>query len=132
MTEGQPNFIENYNLDKKKRIAKIKKKKNMDQTYKDAIIRTINNDENINEIESEKNLLYHLNNIINVNKKDSESYMEINEISEHVYKQEELNLYNFCSNTNNFNLMKIIWEWVELVYKQLVEFTDKYHKKNTF
>jgi len=104
----------------------------MDQTYKDAIIRTINNDENINEIESEKNLLYHLNNIINVNKKDSESYMEINEISEHVYKQEELNLYNFCSNTNNFNLMKIIWEWVELVYKQLVEFTDKYHKKNTF
>ena len=94
------------------------------------MIRSINIEQNLDEIETENILLHQINENIVINKKDGDNNMEIFELNDILLKQDELKLYFFCSKANNFNLMKLIWEFVDLVYKHLAEYIKKKDKNN--
>jgi len=43
--------------------------------------------------------------------------MEITYLNNVLYQQQQLKIYAYCSHANNFNLMKHIWEWIDMIYK---------------
>ena len=70
-----------------------------------------------------------MNKIIPVHQDDETTDMEITEINKNLYQQSELNVYIICSKVNNFNLMKLIWEWNEVLFKKLTVFIVGNSKK---
>ena len=55
--------------------------------------------------------------------------MEISDINDRLYHQADLKLYGFCAKANNFNLMKIIWEWVDKIHKLVMAYSAKLKNK---
>jgi len=114
---------------KNKQKIDILKKKQVHKLYINAYSKLINSDTLYDEIEENTLLLYQMSKFIEMSKNDSKSYLEITEISENLYHQQELKDYSFISKGNNFNLMKIIWEWIDKVFKLVCDYSEKLDSK---
>ena len=120
LTSGQKNpkltFIANKQI-KLKKLKKLIKKYTIDSEYAAALGRHIQNAELWADDEEEQILLYNTNNkITSVGDND---IMEIASITNVLYKQGNLKLFGDYCQANKFNLMVLIWEWVNLIYKMM-------------
>jgi len=116
------------NTKHKQEIDKLKKKR-VNKSYLKAYSKFINSDKNSEEKEENCKLFFQMNDFIKVDKRDSNNYMEITELNDILYQQVDLKLYGFCAKTNNFNLMKLIWEFVDKVYKMVLIYSNKMKNK---
>jgi len=133
--ENKPDSLEYYlNLNKgykySKDITKVEKlknkriidklvKKGVDNAYVRSYSKVIYSDNYIKEKEENSNLFYLMSKYIEIDPNDS-SYTEINELSDKLYQQSDLKFYYFCAAINNFNIMKLIWEYVGKIHKLVV------------
>jgi len=119
LTSGSKNPVQLFEFEKDKKINDLKKKiKNevMDSEYVSAYGKYLNALELEEDEQEEQIILYKMNKIIKNNDKDKD-YMEITSINNSLYQQRNLKIYSYCSQANNFNLIKIIWDWIDVMYK---------------
>ena len=77
----------------------------------------------------ENKLLIKISSILPERIDDDITEMEITEINRNIYQQTELNVYSQCSKVNNFNLMKMVWDWSERLHKKINTFIDQNERK---
>jgi len=132
LTAGDDDLNNHFSLKKKraiKEIENLKKKPGVHISLVNALKSVELKKEITDTLVREQALLVKMNKIIPVHQDDETTDMEITEINKNLYQQSELNVYIICSKVNNFNLMKLIWEWNEVLFKKLTVFIVGNSKK---
>ncbi len=134
MTKGRkdPKEIKEEESNQTKKILKNLRKNNVHKSFRDAYGAFLIKDKNYEEKELSAKQLYQMENFIKPKKKDDESYMEITELNNLLYHLNELKVYAYCSKISKFNLMKIVWDYVEKIYNKLANYESEKKKRKKF
>lgn len=112
-------WFEKYTSNKANDLKhKLKKGKLLDKTWIEKKIKLLTK-KGLSENEIKvNNLLNNMNNL-SYNDFNDENKNGLTDLDSKLYFDEELSLYSFYSKSNNFNILKFLWVWIEGVYKAL-------------
>ncbi len=121
LTKGISNYslfhnnIINHDLKRlNDKLKKVSKRKN--DGWLKANIKMLRS-KPLNNIKLQENSLLYKCNGINIDISDGGNVNEVMDLGSNLYKHEELTSYFNLSKLNNFNLMKLIWNWMDQVLK---------------